>query len=558
MEARSAASRLGEVRSLLRADQESGYANVDMGRATRLGGALWVVAALCLVALLPTTPPTYAVDASLGWLIAGILVAGCVLGAGRLLVKGERINPLELYSMSFAAIAAVATLEWLAGGPGTPYQLLYLLSVAYTSCAHPPRQVLAYLAVLGPVMAISLFHGDPSDSDAAGMALQYMLSIGLGAVGLVLMAGLRAQRAALALEGHEAREIAGRDFLTGLGNRRRLMADLERLLGSGPIEGHVLALFDLDGFKAYNDSYGHSAGDNLLCRLARRLDEVMEGRGATYRMGGDEFCILVRDADGFPHDAVARASSALTASGEGFSVACSFGAVHLPDEAETATEALRVADQRMYAQKSRGRTSAGRQSTEVLLKVLSERDPALSTHLDDVTFLCERVGKQLEMSDEEITPLLQAASLHDIGKAAIPDSILNKPGPLDDDEWAFMHRHTLIGERILLAAPALSEAARLVRSSHERWDGDGYPDGLAGEDIPLGSRIISVCDAFDAMTSKRPYRGAIEAAAALAELRRCAGTQFDPRVVNAFGAALFGMAEEGSVYPRAKVDVLRP
>ena len=535
---------MGEVRSLLREDQRSGYENVDIGRAARLGGALWVVAAICLGVLLPLAPPTMALDPTIGWLIAGALVIGCGLGAVRLLVKGARLDPRELYTMSFAAIAAVAVLEWLAGGPGTPYQLLYLLSVAYTCCAHPPRQVLVYMAVLAPVMSASLVYSDPSGAEVATVALQYLLSVGLGAVGLVLMAGMRAQRATLALEGQEAREIAGRDFLTGLGNRRRLMADLERLLASGSDEQHVFALFDLDGFKAYNDSYGHAAGDTLLRRLAHRLEEVMADRGATYRMGGDEFCILVRDSGGFTHDAVARASNALTSSGEGFSIACSFGVVHLPEEAESASDALRIADQRMYAQKSRGRTSAGRQSTEVLLKVLSERDPALSTHLDDVSFLCERVGKQLGMSDEEITPLVQAASLHDIGKAAIPDSILNKPGPLDDSEWTFMHRHTLIGERILLAAPALTAAARLVRSSHERWDGDGYPDGLAGEDIPLGARIIAVCDAFDAMTSSRPYRDAIESAAALAELRRCAGSQFDPRVVNAFGAALFNMTEE--------------
>jgi diguanylate cyclase (GGDEF)-like protein len=528
----------------LRADQLSGYANVDIGRAARLGSALWVIAAICLGVLLPIAPPTDPVEGSLGWLIAGALVGGCVLGAGRLLAKGARLKPLELYAMSFAAIAAIAILEWLAGGRGTPYHLLYLLSVVYTSCAHPPRQVLAYLGVLAPVMGASLFYGDPSGSDVAGAALQYVLSLGLGGVGVVLMAGLRAQRATLQHEGDEAREIAGRDFLTGLGNRRRLMADLERLLGADSTHPHVLALFDLDGFKAYNDSYGHAAGDDLLRRLARRLEEAIAAHGATYRMGGDEFCILVRDAGGNAHNAVALASTALTAAGEGFSVACSFGAVHLPDEAKSASEALRIADQRMYAQKSRGRTSAGRQSTEVLLQVLSERDPALGTHLDDVAYLCEAVATQLGLSDEEVTPLLQAASLHDVGKAAIPDSILNKPGPLDDEEWEFMRRHTLIGERIVSAAPALSEAARLVRASHERWDGDGYPDGLAGEEIPLGARIIAVSDAFDAMTSARPYRDVIEAAAALAELHRCAGTQFDPRVVNAFGRALYDLAAD--------------
>jgi diguanylate cyclase (GGDEF)-like protein len=394
------------------------------------------------------------------------------------------------------------------------------------------------------MMGASLFYGDPSGSEAAALALQYVLSLGLAGVGLVLMAGMRAQRATLRLEGDEARAMAGRDFLTGLGNRRRLMSDLERLLAADSAGQHVLALFDLDGFKAYNDSFGHAAGDNLLTRLARRLEEAMAGRGSVYRMGGDEFCILVGNERGAAHDAVVRASTALTADGEGFSVASSFGAVHLPEEAGSASEALRIADQRMYAQKSRGRTSAGRQSTEVLLQVLSERDPALGTHLDDVTYLCSAVAGQLGLSDEEITPLLQAAALHDVGKAAIPDSILNKPGPLDEEEWEFMRRHTLIGERILSAAPALSEAARLVRASHERWDGAGYPDGLAGKHIPLGARIIAVCDAFDAMTSARPYRDVIEAAAALAELRRCAGRQFDPDVVNAFGRALFELAAE--------------
>ena len=536
-------SPLKAVRALLEGDQRSGYANVEIGRAARLGSVLWLIAAVCVGALLPIDPPTASTEPSVGWLIAGALLAGCLLAAVRLLAKGERLDPRELYAMSFAAIAAIAVLEWLAGGPGSPYQLLYLLSVVYTSCAHPPRQVLAYLVVLAPVMGASLVYGNPSGADAAGVALQYALSVGLGAVGLVLMSGMRAQRAALRLEGHEARETASRDFLTGLGNRRRLMTDLERLTTSEHEHGHVFALFDLDGFKAYNDSFGHAAGDKLLMRLADRLADVMADRGSTYRMGGDEFCIIVRDVGGAAHDAVARAGVALTAQGKGFTVACSYGAVHLPEEADSASEALRIADQRMYAQKSRGRTSAGHQSTEVLLQVLSERDPALGTHLNDVAFLCRAVGEKLGMSEDEITPLLQAASLHDVGKAAIPDSILNKPGPLNDDEWEFMHRHTLIGERILSAAPALSEAARLVRSSHERWDGDGYPDGLAAEEIPLGSRIISVCDAFDAMTSARPYRDAIEAAAALAELRRCAGTQFDRRVVNAFGSALFDMAD---------------
>jgi HD-GYP domain-containing protein (c-di-GMP phosphodiesterase class II) len=142
------------------------------------------------------------------------------------------------------------------------------------------------------------------------------------------------------------------------------------------------------------------------------------------------------------------------------------------------------------------------------------------------------------MREDQVGPLLQAASLHDVGKAAIPDEILLKEGPLDVDEWALMRRHTLIGERILDAAPALARAAKLVRWSHERWDGHGYPDGISGEQIPLGSRIIAVCDAYDAMTSERPYRKAMSALEAMRELQRSAGAQFDPAVVRAVVSAL--------------------
>jgi len=298
-------------------------------------------------------------------------------------------------------------------------------------------------------------------------------------------------------------------------------------------------MFDLDGFKAYNDTYGHNTGDALLRRLGDRLAATMAGRGQSYRMGGDEFCVLAAVP---PHDApeiVDCARQALSDRGEGFRVGASCGWVLLPDDqAQDPSDALRVADRRMYAQKNLGRASAGRQTVDVLLRVLSERSAELGTHLHDVTGLCRAVAGRLGLGVEEIGPLLQAASLHDIGKAAIPDSILDKPGPLNAQEWAFMRTHTVIGERILCAAPALTEAARLVRSSHERWDGTGYPDRLARRRIPLGARIIAVCDAYDAMVSNRPYRSRMSIEVAREELRRCAGTQFDPAVVDALCAVV--------------------
>jgi HD-GYP domain-containing protein (c-di-GMP phosphodiesterase class II) len=192
----------------------------------------------------------------------------------------------------------------------------------------------------------------------------------------------------------------------------------------------------------------------------------------------------------------------------------------------------------MYAQKRGDRSSASRQSADVLLSALAERNPELGTHLRDVAALAANLAKRFRLPPEEVESIRQAAELHDVGKVAVPDAILFKPGRLSQEDWAFIRRHTLIGERIIGAAPALRRVGTIVRSTHENHDGTGYPDGLAGDQIPLGSRIIYVCDAFHAMTNDRAYRTAVDEESALAELRRCSGTQFDPQVVEEFCAAL--------------------
>jgi putative nucleotidyltransferase with HDIG domain len=263
-------------------------------------------------------------------------------------------------------------------------------------------------------------------------------------------------------------------------------------------------------------------------------------------MGGDEFCVLLplrEDAD----RQAAVAASTLSEHGDGFDVTCSFGAISLPAEAGEVEEALRLADQRMYAHKHGGRTSARSQSRDVLLRALWERHPDLGEHLSGVAALAEAVAQRLELGGEELEHVRHAAELHDVGKMSIPDAILDKPGPLDEHEWGFIRRHTIIGERIVAAAPALRQVAALVRASHEHWDGSGYPDGLAGSDIPLGARIVAVCDAFDAMVADRPYRVGMPPELALAELERCAGSQFDPHVVTAFAEAWAAHAAVGSV-----------
>jgi two-component system, cell cycle response regulator len=344
---------------------------------------------------------------------------------------------------------------------------------------------------------------------------------------------------------HEART----DMLTGLGNRRRLLDDLGTALGEAATPS-VLVLFDLNGFKQYNDSFGHPAGDALLARLGHNLARFVTGRGSAYRMGGDEFCIVcAHDVDG---EVLAEgAAHALAERGEGFTITAAYGAVFLPAEATSASDALRIADQRMYAHKQGTRGSASEQSSGVLLQALSERHPKLGDHVVGVAELAEAVAVKLELPQEEVGRVRLAAYMHDVGKMAIPDAILEKRGPVSDEESKFLHTHTVIGERILQAAPALAHVAGIVRSSHERFDGSGYPDGLAGTDIPLASRIVFVCDAFDAMTSISPYSDAVPVERALAELEQCAGTQFDPVVVAAFAAVL---ADKTITVPRREVD----
>lgn len=353
----------------------------------------------------------------------------------------------------------------------------------------------------------------------------------------------RASRARSRAEGlaRENGELASTDALTRLGNRRALIDDLlEEVSGKDGKRELVVALFDLDGFKQYNDTFGHPAGDSLLSRLGSRLLDAVAGSGTAYRMGGDEFCVIARLQPADVERFVERAAAALMESGEGFQIASSFGVALLPREASTPEGALQLADRRMYADKA-GRSSAGRQSADVLLEVINERSLDLREHIKHVAAKAGATAERLGVPKHQVAQIGVAAELHDIGKAAIPDTILNKPEPLDEDEVQFIRNHTVIGERIMLAAPSLAPLAAMVRSSHERFDGSGYPDGLRGGEIPRGAAIIAVCDAFDAMVGGRPYRDRLPVREAVRELRRCSGSQFDPEVVDAF----LDTAEEG-------------
>ncbi len=323
--------------------------------------------------------------------------------------------------------------------------------------------------------------------------------------------------------------------MTGLPGRSRLLADLNRALAKSSAERPVLlVLLDLIGFKEYNDTFGYPAGDALLRRLAGKLARVAAARGGAYRLDGDEFAALL-SVDGDVGHLADMVASALVEEGDGFAVAPCYGTALLPHEGSTASDALRVANERMYALKYSLRPSNDAlQSNEVLMEALAKRGPDCGDHLHGLTEIVEAVALKLGVGVEELEQIKMAAELHDVGKTALPTTILQKNFALDAEERKFVERHSMIGERILHAAPALHEIARIIRWTHEHYDGSGYPDHLSGIDIPLGARIISVCDAFDAMISKRPYRKAMSTEEAGAELRKNAGSQFDPLVVDAF------------------------
>lgn len=361
-------------------------------------------------------------------------------------------------------------------------------------------------------------------------------STGLLTVLATAVLGLLASIAALVVSNRRVVRELSTDALTGLRNRRALVEDLQRVCQrASEEEPAYLWFFDLNGFKNYNDSFGHVAGDSLLARLGSRLRQALEPHGSVYRLGGDEFCALITAQVDDPHALFLQARTALSEHGGAFTVTCAAGAVEIPRETAEPAHALRLADQHMYREKATGHGGAAELITAVLHAALAQRHPGLGEHSDDVAGDVELLARTIGLEEEAVGLIVKAGDLHDVGKLGIPDEILVKPGPLTEEEWEFMKQHTVIGEQIIAAAgPSLERIGPLVRSSHERWDGNGYPDGLAREEIPLGSRIITICDSFRAMLDERVYKRAMALEDALAELRRCAGTQFDPHLVAVF------------------------
>jgi two-component system cell cycle response regulator len=519
----------------------------DTNREKERAAAFWA-ASLALVAVLQVVhPPTVPLGPAIGLGLTVPTWIACILYTASLRRAGRTITERELLVGAVVGSVSLGFSEWLCGGVQSQLHLVFPLIVFGCAAVVPRRGLVAYLVVVTLVLQAPVLYEPWSLSDVAVMAAFALLLWTEGLLTADFRTRLQAQRFALLEAERASAGQASTDALTGLGNRRALEASLAAAHESGAVLSVVY--LDLNGFKSYNDQYGHAAGDALLRRLGHALSASVDAGGHAFRVGGDEFCVLLDDGMDREHPAITAVVDALSELGAGFSIAPSFGVVVLPRDAADPDAALRLADERMYAHKRGGRPTAAEEMSALLLRVVAEREPGLHDHVVDVVDLAQRVGRRLNCCESELDVIARAAEQHDIGKLAVPDAILRKPGPLDDDEWALIRQHTVVGERILAGTPSLRSAARLVRSSHEHWDGQGYPDGLAGDAIPLGARIIAGCDAFSAMVHDRPYRPALGRDAALAELRRDAGTQFDPVVVEAVGRE--AMADAAAVGARA-------
>jgi diguanylate cyclase (GGDEF)-like protein len=407
----------------------------------------------------------------------------------------------------------------------------FMASAALTLIVLWQRQPALSIALVGPLLAIALYQRSTFKA-------------------------IRAMRLALT------------DPLTGLGNHRSFHERLQRELVEAELQGNsvALCLVDFDDLKSVNDRFGHPVGDLVLGQVASRLRQG----GEAFRLGGDEFAVLLPRQDERQATAVARSIvervAALDVEGVG-PVTVSAGVATYPTHGSSRDELIRLADSALYWAKKDGKNrvrayaaesilranleqladtpdrAAQYRAAESLAKAVDERDAYTGSHSQRVGDYSARIARRLGADEPAVELTRLAGNLHDLGKLAIPEEVLRKPSSLSEAERLMLERHPQIGFR-MLESLGVQPVAEWVLHHHERWDGAGYPNRLSGDEIPLGARIIFVADAYDAMTSDRAYRRAMPQGDAIAELERCAGTQFDPAVVKA-------LAEELRIAPEA-------
>ncbi len=331
------------------------------------------------------------------------------------------------------------------------------------------------------------------------------------------------------------RYMSFHDSLTGLYNRTFLEHEIKRM-DTGMHNPISIIMGDINGLKLVNDAYGHNDGDELLKSAAQILKKICRNEDIIGRWGGDEFVILLPKTSLLEANAICyriiNESKGVSIKTIPLSMALGVASKENIDDDIFATLAL--AEKRMYRNKLSESRSARSAVLTSLIKTLEEKSQETEEHTLRMGELAKKMARKIGLLQEEMNRLNILVSLHDIGKIVIPEYILNKPGKLNEEEWRMVKTHPETGYRIARSTDEISHVAEEILSHHERWDGKGYPRGLAGEDIPLLARINAIVDAFDVMTNGRPYKKPISRQEAIAELKRCAGEQFDPELVRIF------------------------
>ncbi|MGZ4106109.1 MAG: HD-GYP domain-containing protein [Tumebacillaceae bacterium] len=381
-----------------------------------------------------------------------------------------------------------------------------------------------------------------------------MVFVILGAVSLVYWLGYR----------HGLRWIATHDDLTGVANHRGFQQIFLQLFEEAELEERSLSLLmiDLDHFKRFNDAHGHSAGDKLLCEALDVMTGYLRSQDVIARFGGEEFVILLRDADMMHARQIAEWMRVNVEDtyfvGEevlpGGKLSVSIGVASYPEMTHSRTDLMELADRALRKAKRSGRNRVELYSTVLdglaheldadevshinyvksLMITLQAKDRYTYEHSERVTDYSVKIAERMGFPEEKLQWIRYGAFLHDIGKIEIDREILTKPGRLSDEEYEVIKKHPVLGAQIVEPLDFLREALPIILYHHERIDGRGYPQGLKGDEIPIEALIVGVADAYDAMTSCRPYRSERDDERAVQELVRCAGTQFDVGVVQAF------------------------
>jgi diguanylate cyclase (GGDEF)-like protein/putative nucleotidyltransferase with HDIG domain len=505
-----------------------------------------------LTVLLPHSPRLNAV-AQL------VIIADAYLVALVLFTQAARLPVWTLHVALAWGSTLIAGCAYFAGISPSPLVFFYLWVFLYASYFFTVRQTAVQIVYAGLAYGVLLVLRPPM----GGAPAWWLVGMGTLLVGAIVIMTMRARVELLIARLYDA---ARTDPLTKLSNRRgfRELLDLElerARRGGTPV---ALLVGDLDDFKDVNDCCGHRVGDAALQRVARLLCERKRPSDVIARVDGGEFALIVPDGarkEGFTLAERVRRAVQEEFAADQVPVTISFGVAIYPEHGETAAALIHAAEEALYAAKERGRNRTvghtpavrgglhvvGRQhdieGERFIMAVLDMaeavdlRFSGSARHSETVGRYAEMAARELGLPERRVSRIRLAGILHDIGKATVPNSILHKPGPLSDREYDVIKRHPELGAQ-MLEHPSLSDVREWVAMHHERPDGRGYPLGLPGSFVPLEASIVAVADAYEAMTSDRPYREAIGNEAATDELRRCAGTQFDARVVQALVAAL--------------------